>query len=347
MKKLKKIKRKLTSMLSSKLTQIKSALAKLKRTAMSSVSDMLNMSYSVSLILLNIGVLVYLILKIPEAYNLVIRSYVGSKVYVITNSRERGGGTGFAVKADSGVTYIVTNAHVCDISTDKLHVVVKNDWGLRIKRRILEVSDKSDLCLVEGIPGVDGLSLGDEPLIGTYLTSVGHPSLMPLTLSKGEFISKEDVFIFKGFIKEANDDKDSSGKDNNNNSNDSEINKQSDTTSNSHIMRIRNNFTSRELHNILNKENKTLQSLSEVLGTISPSECLTPNLIKIDTPFGKACFAIVKGAYATNMLGQPGGSGSPVVNFWGNVVGVVFAMDQYAWVRVVSLDDLKDLLRNF
>ena len=341
-KKLKKIKKKLTNILQSKLARVKSALTKLKKKIVSFMARMFGLSYSVGLTLLNIGALAYIVLKMPEAYNLVIRSHVGDKVYIITNSKGYGGGTGFAVKADSGITYIVTNAHVCDMSENKLHVVVKNNRGLQMNRRILKVSDKSDLCLIEGVPGVDGLSLGSEPLIGTYLTSVGHPSLMPLTLSRGEFIAKEDVFIFKGFVKEANSSKDSS-----NDSGSSEINKQHGTASGFHTMHAHNNFTSRELYNILNKDNKTLLYLSKTLGAISPSECSAPNLIMVDTPFGKACFVVVKGAYATNVLGQPGNSGSPVVNFWGNVVGVVFAMDQYAWVRVVSLNDLKELLRYF
>ena len=337
-KKLKKLKKKLTKSLHSTLTQVKSALTRLKKRTKSFMAGMFKLLRKMGLILLNAGILAYVILKMPEAYNLLIRSYVGDKVYIITNIRGQGGGTGFAIKADSGITYIVTNAHVCDLSTDKIHVVVKNNWGLQMNRRILKVSNKSDLCLIEGVPGVEGLSLGREPVIGTYLTSVGHPSLMPLTLSRGEFIAKEDVYIFMGFIKKT---------DNSNGSDSDGTIKENDAQRDSYTMRVNKGFTERDLHNILNRDDKSLQYLNETLGTISASECLAPNLININTPFGQACFMIVRGAYATNMLGQPGNSGSPVVNFWGNVVGVAFAMDQYAWVRVVSLDDLKDLLKNF
>jgi hypothetical protein len=61
----------------------------------------------------------------------------------------------------------------------------------------------------------------------------------------------------------------------------------------------------------------------------------------------KQCINVTYRAYITNMLIQPGSSGSPAVNFWGNVVGVVFATDSAGWASVVSYDDLRDLLKKY
>jgi hypothetical protein len=62
-------------------------------------------------------------------------------------------------------------------------------------RRILEVSNWTDLCVVEGIPGMTGLSIGNEPRKGDKLTVVGHPYLRPLTISEGELIDKTTVEV--------------------------------------------------------------------------------------------------------------------------------------------------------
>jgi hypothetical protein len=59
------------------------------------------------------------------------------------------------------------------------------------------------------------------------------------------------------------------------------------------------------------------------------------------------CLEVTVGAYKTNILIRPGNSGSPVVDFWGNVVGIVFASDNYNWGSVVSYRDLEKFLSNF
>ena len=45
------------------------------------------------------------------------------------------------------------------------------------------------------------------------------------------------------------------------------------------------------------------------------------------------------------MFAQPGSSGSPMVNEAGDVVGVVFAIDEKAWASMVSLSDLRKFLQ--
>jgi len=112
-----------------------------------------------------------------------------------------GGGTGFQVRAPSGADYVVTNSHVCDHLLAKASpenagtVILVDDDGNCIRRRVIAVSDQSDLCLIEGAPGVSGLSLGSTPHIGDTATVVGHPLLRPTTLSSGEVIGQEDVKI--------------------------------------------------------------------------------------------------------------------------------------------------------
>lgn len=56
------------------------------------------------------------------------------------------------------------------------------------------------------------------------------------------------------------------------------------------------------------------------------------------------CKIEIPDAYFTNVLIQPGNSGSPLVNFYGNVVGVISGVDKYGWGIAVSLEDLRKFL---
>lgn len=260
-----------------------------------------------SYMILSISVL-YISAKAPEIHGSLIRTFVGEKVYIIRDIPGGPGGTGFSVVASSGKTYIVTNAHVCGVSSDKRTVLVNTEDGRHIRRKILEVSNKSDLCLIQGIDGVEGLKLGSEPRIGQIIAAVGHPSLMPITMSRGELIGKIDVPIARGII---------------------------------------NDFSS-----LPPEEANSTRSMVNPAALIDPKDCMAPKnkVVKQIADLGfirvefKLCLEVTKDAYLTNMLIQPGSSGSPVVDFWGNVVGVAFASDSYNWGSAVSIHDLKELL---
>lgn len=119
-------------------------------------------------------------------------SFRGSYVVRITNKAGTSGGTGFHIDAPTGQTYIMTNAHVCGLGKDTKTVFVARDaFDRKIERRIIEVSEKTDLCLVEALPGESGLKLSwSEPTLQETLYIIGHPLLYPLTLSKGRVIEK-------------------------------------------------------------------------------------------------------------------------------------------------------------
>ena len=252
-------------------------------------------------------VMLYVAVRAPDMHSYWLRHSVGSKVYLIKDNPRGGGGTGFAIKAPSGETYILTNDHVCSVSSDRQTVLVQNDYGLSMRRRILARADFTDLCLIEGIPGIEGLELGPAPTIGQIVAAVGHPSLMPITLSKGEIISQEDIMITEGPISFINPD------------------------------------TGKETLVPADSGGIALEQCSKVKNR-QVEGFLDFGFFQIKV---KYCVNLTEGAYRTNMLIQPGNSGSPIVDFWGNVVGVVFAGDRYMWGIDVKQQDVAKFLENY
>ena len=264
---------------------------------------------NVGRLLLCAGSLIFMVAKAPEFHAYYLRAKVGSRAYRIKVEPDNGGGgTGFQVTAPSGTNYIVTNSHVCkyiqehDSAANAQTVVVVDDAGNWIRRRIIANSDQSDLCLVEGAPGIDGLSLGSEPKVGDHVTIVGHPHLRPTTLSSGEVIGSEDTQLLD------------------------------------YIMSVKDNLL-----------------LAFMLPTKDGKCDLPMNEIKtVPVPLNdgggevQLCLVNITGVYLTSVVIYSGNSGSPMVDFYGRVVGVAFAADDRDnYASVISLSDLKTFLAKY
>lgn len=151
------------------------------------------------------GFLIFMFaMKAPQIHSNWIRNKVGSQVVMIVNEAHTGGGTGFAVQTPHGQTLTLTNSHICAMG-DNIYAKLREDRYFPLHK--LEVSQKTDLCLLEGVPGLSGIKVADDVYIGQELGLVGHPELMPLTLSKGELIgydNRQVVMDFQG-CKEENE----------------------------------------------------------------------------------------------------------------------------------------------
>lgn len=238
------------------------------------------LKYCLSLILI-----VSLVFKLPEIHYNYIRSYVGNNVVKIVNKEGNHGGTGFHVRGKSGRTYILTNSHVCSHIQENGLVNVADEFGNIIPRRVLLDSDYTDLCLVEAMPGASGLFLGSGPSPGEIVAVVGHPKLMPLTVTRGEIIAEAEVQVMDHIIQNSDDKCDK-------------------------------------------PKNKIVK--------------VNVFVFELDV-----CTVKIK-ANLSNVTILPGNSGSPVVNFFGNVVGVAFAGDSDSnWGSFVTLSDIKEILKAF
>jgi S1-C subfamily serine protease len=113
---------------------------------------------------------------------------------VPTNEQARGG-TGFSATAPSGRPFTVTNAHVCELSTDGNMVAISNLHPKRdFRLRIIEISRTQDLCVLEAVPGTRGLTVSLTDPAGV-LFALGHPLLKPLTLTSGYVTVLEPIDI--------------------------------------------------------------------------------------------------------------------------------------------------------
>jgi len=269
---------------------------KLKNTAKNITKGALK----IALVAGGVSSLLYLSSRAPELHNLYLRYAVGSKVYLIQENPLSGGGTGFSVKAPSGISYIVTNDHVCRVTKTDTVLVTGQD-GKAVPRRILERSNKSDLCLIEGMPNIEGLDVGDEFTAGSQVTIIGHPLLRPLTVSVGEKITTEDVKIIDFIFPTGNS--------------------------------LTDTMTGAE------KKHDCTKPKNEIYDYQVP-DWMGGGTVKF-------CLEVTKKASMTTAPILPGNSGSPVVDFYGNVVGVAFANDQSGWSYYVSNSDLKQLLEKY
>ncbi len=259
--------------------------------ALSRMRELLRKPLRCALAAVSIASIMFLAVQAPQIHKDYLRITVGPSVYKIVKIDEQGrvlgGGTGFAVKTENGNTYTLTNAHVCQAFKGSPDVNVMLEDGTVMPRRILEISDKTDLCLVEAVPGAKGLELAEGIRRGQLVSIVGHPRLKPLTISGGEVVGPQEVKLLDGIIGETMEEKD----------------------------------------------------------------CQKPKnrIEEFDTFFGhlRVCFTVIQ-ANQTNAVALPGNSGSPVVDWQGNLIGVLFAGDnEVHWGLIISLKDIRDFTKAY
>lgn len=258
----------------------------------------------------------------PKAHKTALNNYVGSKVVMIVSDNpdttdRYGGGTGFHVVAPSGKTYIVTNRHVCrGAKNDTMWAAVRGTTKYH-PVKIIERSSFTDLCLVEPLPGIEGLKVGVEPYIGQQVAAIGHPNLQPKTYTEGDVVGTVLYTIAIGAIgREGFTKGDCSGRDN-------------------YIVKYRLSQLIRDSMKQKNGLDSSLYNLIEVENLFSD---------KLKNEYVDVCLMRTSAMVTTAMIWH-GSSGSPVVDFWGNVVGVMYAVggDNF-WGRAITLLDLEQFL---
>jgi len=154
-----------------------------------------------TLVLLALGA-AYLVapLGLSGKYNTAaIYSAKDSVVMLTPVSDPQMGGTGFVLETAKGL-FTITNAHVCEISVDGT-LLAHVDQKPRQILKILRIDTKVDLCMLEPVYGVKGLTMGAAD-VSDYDTvfTWGHPGLRPVTVEQGKAMPPQLIQIFTGFV---------------------------------------------------------------------------------------------------------------------------------------------------
>lgn len=216
-----------------------------------------------------------------------IESKIGNSTVFIKSpqgAEHQGTATGFEIRAKSGKIYTLTNAHVCGLQKDGVIMIEDKLNSHRfIPKRVIEVYEDNDLCLVEGMDNYQALELADNLDVGDLVTSVGYPMGGPMNVSSGRVKNFDNVEIIDSGTK--------------------------------------------------------------------PEDCIGKHKAprSYDTIFGAMNVCVIERyAVETDVTTFPGNSGSPLVNIYGNVVGIVFASNnQTHWGDAVPLFFIKDLLKAY
>lgn len=111
---------------------------------------------------------------------------------VVKLESSRGSCSGEQVVAASGLTYILTAAH-CRVLEEGGSITAKTDDGRELKRRIIQVDDKSDLMLLEGIPSLSGLTIAQESHARDHVETFTHGSGYPTYRTDGVIVGDTEV----------------------------------------------------------------------------------------------------------------------------------------------------------
>lgn len=219
-----------------------------------------------------------------QLHNSYLRWEVGQSVVRVL-SPAGGGGTGFAIKADSGEHFIATNKHVCEAAVNGWMVIKQDEDLAPVFKRVVYKDTKHDLCLIQGDKRLSPLDLGSHPDKGDFHYVIGHPGLRQLTVSQGEYIGYDIVQLIE-----------------------------------------------------------QVEKREQCKGKIYDLSIMEQVLFGMEF----VCVRSYK-AYASTAVVYGGNSGSPVVNKYGNIIGVLFAgsTEQERDNYIVPLAELKRVLNKF
>lgn len=139
------------------------------------------------------------------AFNIAKDAFGKSERYLMSRAVKLQGDhnmcSGEAVQAPSGESYILTAAH-CKILADKdgLIMVITED-GRSLKRRQIAEDPNSDLLLIEGMPGLKGLSISSKkPHRGEHVRTFTHGGDTKTFKTEGELVDEKSIAIPFAYI---------------------------------------------------------------------------------------------------------------------------------------------------
>jgi S1-C subfamily serine protease len=225
----------------------------------------------------------------------------------------QGGGTGFYLKGPSGKTYIMTNRHVCNLSTGTTLWATASGSKASREVKIIEKSNNADLCILEASPSVTGLAIGSRLSLGQTIAYLGYPRLQPQTFTTGEAVGEQTITVFAGVINK-------------------KMTRAQCQTKDSFIRSVPKLF-------LLSREYADDDSLDYDI------DWAAEDLQDLKKQKVQVCYTRGKSLVTTLMI-YPGASGSPVFDFFGNIVAVVYASpSKGGWGYAVPLANINEIMK--
>ncbi len=113
--------------------------------------------------------------------------------------------SGEQVKAPSGQNYILTAGHCRTLEKDGSILVTKED-GTKLRRDIIAEDPMSDLLLLEGLPGVEGLEIADISYPKQEVRTFTHGNNFDTYKTSGVLIQKQQIKILNNIIESEADE---------------------------------------------------------------------------------------------------------------------------------------------
>lgn len=119
---------------------------------------------------------------------------------MVTNKSKNSGGSGVIYKSTSRASYVLTNAHVCEVLEEG---GVVSTYNKEYQVEQYKKSKVHDICLVKII---DDLKVSTKlakssPEFGEEIKISGHPHLIPTTITKGHLSGSMEITLFAGVEK--------------------------------------------------------------------------------------------------------------------------------------------------
>ena len=148
-----------------------------------------------------LGIVLFIVLMLVPVgmlTALLLQKHPSSFTVMITNMAETSGGSGSVIETSKDESFILTNAHICNII--KEGGIVKKEDGTKFMATSFIQSSIHDLCLVQ-VSADLGTSVkvaSSAPKLYEPATITGHPSLLPAILSGGKFGDRKIIEIMTG-----------------------------------------------------------------------------------------------------------------------------------------------------
>lgn len=103
--------------------------------------------------------------------------------------------SGEQVRAPSGQDYILTAGHCRKLASSDNMFTIRTEDGKSIERKFIVEDPNSDLMLIEGLPGLEGIHIAPSSYAGEHITTLTHGDNLDTYSTKGELIQMQRITV--------------------------------------------------------------------------------------------------------------------------------------------------------